>query len=130
MSNTTYKQAYLFGPMTGYAEDNRPAFAVATAKLRSMGLDVCSPSELDDTDPAAGRSWADYLRRDIPWVAAAGMGVALPGWRQSKGATLEATIMRTLGIPVFEYSDDGLTPVDPVDLPYSVHPVVVAPNAS
>lgn len=62
------KTVYILGPMTGYKDDNRPAFREAAAKLRSMGYEVTSPDELDRRDPAKRNEWADFLRRDIPWL--------------------------------------------------------------
>lgn len=119
--------------MTGYPEDNRPAFREATAALRKMGFKVISPDELDDLAPAGSRDWSGYLRRDLPWIAQAEAAVFLRGWRESRGSTLEATIFNALGIPVWEVvrrtgsdgiaSWDDLEPVTPEDLPHSVHPV-------
>jgi len=111
--------------MSGIPDDNRPAFRAASRVLREMGFEVTSPDELDERCPAAGTSWADYLRRDVPWVLQADMGVALPGWRNSKGATLEATILGTFGVPVFELVDGDLYPVDAAYLPKPQHPVTV-----
>lgn len=105
------------GPMTGYPDDNRPAFRKAAALLRKQGFKVTSPDELDERDPAVGTTWADYLRRDIPWVLRAEMGVALPGWRESKGAQLEVLILTTLECPVFELIGEELRLVHPDRLP-------------
>lgn len=113
---------YLLGPMTGYPDDNRPAFRAATKLLRSRGYRVTSPDELDQRDPAASREWAAMLRRDLPWLAAATMGVALPGWRASKGATLEATNLHALGAPIFELIEGELFPVPESRLPRPTHP--------
>lgn len=106
--------------MSGYPDDNRPAFRKAAALLRKQGFKVTSPDELDERDPAHGTAWSDYLRRDIPWVLKAEMGVFLPGWRESKGAQLEAMILTTLGCPIFELVGEALRPVPPERLP-SIH---------
>lgn len=116
------KTAYILGPMTGYKDDNRPAFREAAAKLRSMGYEVTSPDELDCRDPAKRNGWADFLRRDIPWLVNADIGVAIPGWRSSKGGTLEATILGQLGTPVYELHGTVLVPIPPSALPRPVHP--------
>jgi hypothetical protein len=100
-------RVYLLGPMTGYPDFNRPAFRQATAWLRSKGYAVISPDELDDTHPAGGTEWKDYMRRDIPWAVNAEVGYALPGWRQSRGAILETCLMQQLGIPVVELREIG-----------------------
>lgn len=115
---------YILGPMTGYPDFNRPAFKAMTDQLRARGFEVISPDELDDTAPAKGEQWADYLARDLQFVAKAHMGVALAGWRESRGATLEATILNTLGRPVMEMNHEGhLIPIPPDQLPYIIHPV-------
>jgi nucleoside 2-deoxyribosyltransferase len=104
---------YLSGPMTGYKDDNRPAFRDAAADLRAMGYSVISPDELDDALPVVKDTWSAYMRRDLPFVASADMGVLLPGWRMSKGSRLEAAIMNAIGCPLFEMVDGELRRIDP-----------------
>lgn len=111
--------------MSGYVDDNRPAFRSAAKFLRSIGFVVCSPDELDDIEPLTNATWKDYLQRDIPWAARADCGVALPGWRNSRGATLEASIFRALEKPVMELRDEVLWPLEAEDLPIAMHPETV-----
>lgn len=111
--------------MTGYAQENRPAFQTAASTLRRLGFNVISPDELDASHPAAGDQWSDYLARDLPHLIQAHMGVALPGWRESKGATLEATILHTLGRPVFALEGEALHRIPDAELPFTCHPVPV-----
>ena len=98
-------RVYILGPMTGYPDENRPAFRAAAKMLRSMGAVVISPDELDEMYPIHEPNWEKYLRRDLPFVAKATVGVALPGWRASRGATLEATVISQLGGPIYELRD-------------------------
>lgn len=100
------KRGYLSGPMTGIAEDNRPAFRSGARALRAMGFEVVSPDELDQIVPAAGHTWAEYLSRDIPFVVSCGFAALLPGWNKSKGALLEVAVMAALGRPVYELVGD------------------------
>jgi nucleoside 2-deoxyribosyltransferase len=117
------RTVYILGPMTGYPDDNRQAFRSAAKTLRAAGFRVISPDELDQTDPPRDSSWSGNLTRDIPWVVQADMGVALPGWRSSRGATLEATILNALGKPVMALGPGGaLTPVPTESLPVPSHP--------
>lgn len=90
--------------MTGYKDENRPAFRRASEVLRGLGMNVISPDELDQLDPvtAPKPGWSDYLRRDIGHVRHATSCVLLPGWRASRGARLEVAILNTLGCPIFE----------------------------
>lgn len=110
--------------MTGYPDENRPAFKRAAAMLRKQGYAVTSPDELDATCPAMVDTWEGLMARDLPWLAAADVGFALPGWRNSKGATLEACILGQLKRPVFALSQDLqlATPVPPDTLPQITHP--------
>lgn len=116
-------RVYVLGPMTGYKDDNRPAFRAATATLRALGMLVTSPDELDDKCPAERQTWEGYLERDLPWAVKAQAGVALPGWRQSAGASLEAANLAALGRPIYELVGKGLVQVPADRLPRIVHPV-------
>jgi hypothetical protein len=78
----------------------------ATQDLRGRGLKIVSPAELDnreDFDLAmssrdgalipGGKTWADFLARDVKLIADEVQGVILmPGWKKSRGAKLEAFI--------------------------------------
>lgn len=112
----------MLGPMTGYPEENRPAFKKATEFLRKQGFIVVSPDELDRMYPAKGKSWKDYMERDIPHVVTSSCGIALPGWRMSKGATVEAALFAVLERPVFELVGEALVPIHPSTLPKITHP--------
>lgn len=116
---------YILGPMTGYPEDNRPAFKAAKEQLRRDGFRVTCPDELDTADPADGEDWIALMRRDIPHLLIVEGGVALPGWRNSRGATLEATILRALGKPVFQWPT--MQVIAPEDLPEPTHPHTPSP---
>jgi hypothetical protein len=97
---------YVSGPMSGLPEFNFPAFESAAARLRSWNYRVISPHDLGQVD---AWSWADYLRRDLLVMLAAGPdlgGIAtLPdgptmGRAPSKGLALETRVARELGIEV------------------------------
>lgn len=102
-------RVYLAGPMTGIPQLNFPAFEYAATVLRQTGYDVISPHELDSpavkaaatksADEAlvdgkvAGETWGQILARDVRIVADDVQGIAfLPGWENSRGAKLEATV--------------------------------------
>jgi hypothetical protein len=107
--------------MTGLPQFNYPAFYAAADALRSMGMDVVSPAEMDDpivqraslaspdgnlnTIDTHGQTWGDFLARDVKLLADDGIEavVALPGWANSKGARLETYVAKAIcGLPVFE----------------------------
>ncbi|MFP4895603.1 DUF4406 domain-containing protein [Paraburkholderia sp. EG304] len=90
---------YLAGPMTGYPELNFPLFHAETARLRGLGFEIVNPAEIN-ADPAA--EWLDCMRADIKQLVDCDGVALLPGWEQSRGATLEHAIVRGLGLRVFQ----------------------------
>jgi hypothetical protein len=114
-----YPKIYILGPMTGYPEENRPAFKAAAKRLREQGYDPISPDELDDIYPPDGGEWHHFMARDVPFAVMAQAGVALPGWQKSRGATLEALLISQLGKPVFEYP--SMRQLQPEELPNVTH---------
>jgi hypothetical protein len=112
-------RVYVAGPMTGIPQFNYPAFIKAAEYLRSLGLDVVSPAELDDPEDKAaalassdgnmlqysdgtGKTWGDFLARDVKLLADDGIEavVVLPGWDRSRGARLETFVAALCGLPI------------------------------
>jgi hypothetical protein len=89
---------YISGPMTGIPEFNYPAFNAAAAQLRERGYTVINPAELDHKSDA---SWEDYLRVDIAAMLPCDNIYMLKDWERSRGAKLEHTIARQLGMAVY-----------------------------
>lgn len=117
---------YLAGPMTGLPYANIPVFDAAASLLRSKGLNITSPAELDDDkirneslQDATGRlhagSWGEFLARDVRLLAdSLNAVVVLPGWHLSRGATLEVYVAITCGYPLFKYKPElehGMEPM-------------------
>jgi hypothetical protein len=118
---------YVAGPMTGFPQFNFPAFQEAAETLRSQGVEVVSPHELDDaetvdwalnstngamgTGSPHGQTWGDFLARDVKIVADQCDAVAvLPGWERSKGAKLEVIVALLGGKNIYAYhTGAGLT---------------------
>lgn len=90
---------YLAGPMSGIQSLNFPAFHAAAARLRADGHDVVNPAEIN-TDPLT--PWEVCMRADIAHLVTCDAICLLPGWRDSRGATLEAHIARSLGMEAIE----------------------------
>lgn len=88
---------YISGPMTGLPELNFPAFHSAASRLRALGHEVVNPAELNP-DPAA--KWSDCMRTDIKALMDCDAIAMLPGWQDSKGASLEHHIANQLGLGV------------------------------
>ena len=100
----TPKSIYLSGPMTGLPEFNYPAFNAAAAHLRGLGYVVESPSELPE--PPC-KSWAGYMRLALAQLVRCEVTVRLPGWQNSRGAVIESSLSRILGMQVCDYSEFG-----------------------
>ena len=88
---------YIAGPMTGLPLLNFPAFHAEAARLRALGHDVVNPAEIN-ADPAKG--WIACMRGDIRELVTCDAIQLLPGWQQSRGATLEHHIAVALGLQI------------------------------
>lgn len=119
-------KVYLAGPMTHVPQFNIPAFDAAAKDLRVVGHEVVSPAELDDPETRAislaspdgnpdtltshGKTWGQFLARDVQLIADGGIEVVyvLPGWGDSRGARLETFVAKAMcGLPIFEYDGDS-----------------------
>jgi hypothetical protein len=112
-------RTYLAGPMRGCVYLNFPAFDAAAADLRSHGIQVISPADLDRQagfDPAKlPKDWdwntlpEGFLRlaarRDLLAILECDSIHLLPGWQDSKGARAERAVAEWIGLGVFEYDD-------------------------
>ena len=90
-------RVYVAGPMTGIADFNFPEFNAEAEALRAQGLSVLNPA---DHGIVVGANWADYLRHDIAGLASCERIHLLRGWSKSKGAQLEVTIGKALGMAI------------------------------
>ncbi|WP_417219007.1 DUF4406 domain-containing protein [Achromobacter spanius] len=91
-------KTYLAGPMTGHLDLNFPLFHAEAKRLRATGHDVVNPAEIN-VDPTKG--WEDCMRVDIAELMKCEAIAMLPGWQQSRGASLEHHIATELGLLVF-----------------------------
>lgn len=98
---------YLAGPMSNIPQFNFPLFDKVAGALRVQGADIISPAEMDEPEVRAaalaspdgrpdertsgGKTWGDFLARDLKLIADQAGGVLLmPNWLGSKGARQEA----------------------------------------
>lgn len=106
---------YLAGPMRGYPDFNVRAFMKAARELRDQGHIVFNPPEkdLETYGPAAlvsaegkvadvaptGLTPRNVMRVDINWILDHAEAIALlPGWENSKGATVEKAMADFLSL--------------------------------
>jgi hypothetical protein len=112
---------YVAGPMTGYDQWNFPAFFEAERQLLKLGYEVINPAHSDGTTlelalESAGlperpnNTWAWYMRRDLPHVLECDAICVLPGWQDSKGASLEVHVANAIGVPIYVLKDGELRP--------------------
>ena len=69
-------------------------------ELRGRGFEVFNPAGNVDGDTGRPRSF--YMRLDIPALLASEAVVLLPGWRESRGASLEVWIAVDLDMPLYQ----------------------------
>lgn len=91
---------YIAGPMSGKPDYNYPAFHRVAGKWRRGGWEVFNPAENH-----GGRTdlpLAAYFAEDLPQVCRADALAVLPGWQDSKGASIEVSLARHLGKPIYD----------------------------
>lgn len=94
-ANDNARAWYIAGQMTGYQDFNYPAFNAAAAQLRAMGYRVENPAENPEQP-----DWQGYMRAGITQLMRCGGIAMLPGWQQSRGASLEHFIAQRLGLQI------------------------------
>jgi hypothetical protein len=119
--------------MSGYAEHNFPLFNRVARLLRGQGYEVFNPAENKDGDTRQPRSF--YMRLDIPALLESEAVVVLPGWEESRGASLEVWLALDLGMPIYQWEKlDGTAALTPIEtlkvggLPFSAAPVGPLPS--
>lgn len=94
---------YIAGPMTGLPENNYPAFYAAEEALTAAGHAVLNPAR--NGTIVGSNAWQQYMRPSIAQVLQAEAVALLPGWVNSRGATLERRIATALGLLVGAVAD-------------------------
>ena len=96
---------YISGPMTGIADDNKPAFNRAAAKLRAMGYNCENPAERP-----SGPSYREHLALDLAVICHKADALVIlmgAGLCDSKGVAVELALAKALALPVFYQLRDG-----------------------
>ena len=87
-------RVYVSGPMSRLPDFNYPAFEAAAARLRALRLEPVSPHTIGQHD---GWTWDDYMEAAIELQRGCDAIFLLPGWRNSRGATVEYYVAQALG---------------------------------
>jgi hypothetical protein len=112
---------YIAGPMTGIKDWNFPAFFKAEEELEALGYEVINPAHNDGatvqealqsagSPDSPNKMWSWYMRRDLPHVLSVDAICLLPGWQNSKGASLEVHVAKAIGLPLMVLRDGKLIP--------------------
>lgn len=97
----TLHRVYIAGKITGLEYDDAFAkFAAAEKHLAERGFEPVNP--MRKTSEQAGLSWSDYMKEDIPYLLKCDAIYLLPDWKDSRGAQLEYTIARELGLIIMQ----------------------------
>ena len=92
-------RVYVSGPMSGLPDHNYPAFIAAAKRIRTLGHEPVSPHTIGQHD---GWTWDDYMEAAVKLQRGCDVIFLLPGWRQSRGATVEYYVALALGQHVWE----------------------------
>lgn len=94
---------YVAGPMSGLPDYNEAAFGAAAEYLRNAGYRVVDPAAksrelpVEEIDTVPHGEW---LRQGLVEMLGC-QGIALlPGWRESRGASLERGVAEAVGMQV------------------------------
>lgn len=108
---------YIAGPMTGVEKFNFPLFFATADRLTRDGhtpinpATSCGATLARALETAGDEPYEWYLRRAVRRLTEAEAVCVLPGWRRSRGASLEVHIAESLKMPILRYGPDGLGPV-------------------
>ena len=108
-------RCYIAGPIAG-VPDFREQFAAAVPAVEALGYEAVNPCDIapvdhdgecppgyDPGENANGHtSSACYMRTDLRVLPDCDAIFMLPGWRESRGATVEHAVAVACGIPVLE----------------------------
>lgn len=89
------RHIYLSGPMTGFPDNNHPAFHAEAARLRALGYTVENPAENDA--PPCG-TWFGWMRLALAQLIRCDTVAMLEGYAESRGARIEVCLGEDIGL--------------------------------
>lgn len=95
---------YVAGPVTGKPNRNLEAFEAARVHLcdTHQGATVLLPHWFVNETA----NWHRAMRASIETLVKCDAIALIPGWRKSKGACIEASLARNLGMTIIEIKDE------------------------
>lgn len=102
-------KVYISGRITGLPKNEYEAlFSAAEATLQAKGYEVITPTKIQpapaEIDPmmrTEAEIWKAHLKADIRELVECNAVFMLSNWELSEGATLEHSIARGIGIPIY-----------------------------
>lgn len=98
---------FISGPMSGYEDFNYPLFHEVGRYLTEKRELFFSPAhhpmsghELEPPEPDEAMSWEYYMRRSLKMLLYSDRILMLPGWEDSRGASIEREIADVLKISI------------------------------
>ena len=112
------ERVYLCGPMAGKPLLNKAMFDEVAEFVKSKGRVPVNPHDIPPYEHPGkdcevvygyktpeGHDGGCYLRADIAVMVTCDRIIRLPGWEESKGATIEVEVATRLGIPMEDYAE-------------------------
>ena len=91
---------YISGPITGHLDTYEETFAAAADTIRKGGHEPVSSTGIKGSPDW---SWWQWMDACIPLLKTCQGIYMLPGWRESRGATVEWHTAQALGLRLFGY---------------------------
>lgn len=96
------KKAYISGKITGMLEtEYKDLFKKGCEKANELGYEAVNPCELNHNHDL---SWSSYMKVDLIAMFDCDALIALPNWKDSKGAIIEVNLAIELGMVVIYLS--------------------------
>lgn len=101
---------YISGPITGCKNQNREAFAKAKRRIEAVGDTAVNPHDIGDWAEHDGfindamteeQKHAAYMREDLKALLDCDAILMLKKWGDSKGALIEHSVAKAVGMTVF-----------------------------
>lgn len=96
-------RVYVAGPMSGLPDYNRAAFIRVEQELMAQGHIVFNPAR---KRLGKNATWDDYMRLGIADLMRCDTIHLLPGYEDSRGATIELELAKELGMTITFEEDE------------------------